>query len=63
MFVRGPYEGDLEVDFPHWCPVLAVAAMAAFPWIRWSKQFSLRTLLIGMALVAMGLGAIAYAVR
>ena len=58
VFVRGPYDGDLEIDFPHWCPVLVVATLTAFPWIRWSKRFTLRTLLIATTLIAVVLGLI-----
>jgi len=63
VFVRGPYEDDLEVDFPHWCPVLLVGALAAFPSIGWSKRFSLRILLIATTLVAVVLGLIVYLAR
>jgi hypothetical protein len=35
--------------------------VAAVPWIKW--RFSLRTLLIGTTLVAVGLAAIVYAAR
>jgi hypothetical protein len=44
------------VQAPNWFPVLAAAAVSIVPWIKW--RFSLRTLLIAMALVAMGLGII-----
>jgi hypothetical protein len=62
-FVRGPYEADLEIDFPHWCPVLVVAALTASPWVRWSERFSLRTLLIATTLVAVVLGLVVWATR
>jgi hypothetical protein len=42
------------VQAPNWFPVLVAAALAAAPWIKW--RFSLRTLLIATALVAVGLG-------
>ena len=45
---------------PYWFSVVLVAAFATMPWIRWSKHFSLRTLLIVMTLVALGLGFAAY---
>jgi hypothetical protein len=45
---------------PHWLAVVLTAAIAASVWIRW--RFSLRTLLIVMTLVAVGLGAIVCAV-
>src|SRR5262249_41851785 len=37
--VRGPWEGDLEIDFPHWCPVVIALTFSALPWIRLSKAF------------------------
>jgi hypothetical protein len=46
---------------PHWLKGLICLALAAVPWLNW--RFSLRTLLIVMTLVAVGLGAIVYAVR
>ena len=48
--------GDRVIFIPHWFPVLIFAAMAALPWIRWSRRFSLRTLLIGMTVIAVVLG-------
>jgi hypothetical protein len=41
---------------PHWFPVLLTALLATVPWLRW--RFSLRTLLIAITLVAVGLGVI-----
>jgi hypothetical protein len=49
-------DGNLIV--PLWLPVILTATLAAAPWIRWSKRFSLRTLLIAMSLVAVVLGTI-----
>jgi hypothetical protein len=43
---------------PHWFTAMSFAFLAAVPWIRWSKSFSLRTLLIATTLVAMVLGAL-----
>jgi hypothetical protein len=43
---------------PLWAAVLAIATIAAVPWIRWSKRFSLRTLLIATTLAAVVLGLI-----
>jgi hypothetical protein len=51
------------LSMPFWFLVITSATLAAFPWIRWSKRFSLRTLLIATALVAMALGLIAVMVR
>jgi hypothetical protein len=49
------------VVFPHWLPVVVCGTFAAIPWtpwIPWSNRFSLRTLLIAMTLLAVGLGSI-----
>jgi hypothetical protein len=51
-----------EFLFPHWLPVLISAALAAAVNIR-LRQFSLRTLLIATALVAVGLGMVVYLAR
>ena len=49
--------GTERVTFmPYWFPILISAACAAIPWLQWSKRFSLRTLLIGVTLVAVVLG-------
>jgi hypothetical protein len=46
-------EGFSRVTFvPYWFPVIVSAACAALPWVRWSRRFSLRTLLITTSLVA-----------
>ena len=41
---------------PHWMFVMLWASLSAAPWVRWSRRFSLRTLLIAMTMVAIGLG-------
>ena len=48
------------VFVPDWCPVLITALLATTPWIRWSRNFSLRTLLIATTLVAVVLGIIVW---
>jgi hypothetical protein len=45
---------------PHWFMAVVFAMFAAIPWIRWSKRFSLRTLLIATTLVAVALGLIVW---
>jgi hypothetical protein len=52
------YEDGFVTAFiaPHWLPALLLAALGIIPWISRSWRFSLRTLLIGTALVAVGLG-------
>jgi hypothetical protein len=52
-----------EAWVPYWIPTLLLGALAAAPWIRWSKRFSLRTLLIATTLVAAVLGLAVYAAR
>lgn len=41
---------------PIWVPMFAFAILAGVPWIGWSKQFTIRTMLIITALVALVLG-------
>jgi hypothetical protein len=53
-------DDGFELFAPHWCSVVVFAAIAAAPWIRWSRRFSLRTLLIVTTLVAVGLGMVVY---
>jgi hypothetical protein len=48
---------------PYSSLVLLSATFATVPWIRWSKRFTLRTLLIATTLVAVILGAIVYAAK
>jgi hypothetical protein len=43
---------------PLWFLVFVAAGIAAAPWLSWSRRFSLRTLLIGMTVVAILLGLI-----
>jgi hypothetical protein len=50
-----------SICFPHWFSILLIAVLTAAPWI--GRRFSLRTLLIAMTLVAVGLGLIVYAMR
>jgi hypothetical protein len=44
---------------PHWLLVVLLGALAALPWVKWSWRFSLRTLLVVMTIVAIGLGLMA----
>jgi hypothetical protein len=48
---------------PIWLLEPLIVAIAALPWIHWSKRFSVRTLIIATTLVAVVLGLIVYAVR
>jgi hypothetical protein len=58
-----PSNKSFIVCAPHWFLILLSAALAAAPWVPWSKRFSLRTLLIATTLVAIGLGAVIYLAR
>jgi hypothetical protein len=51
------------IGFTHWFPTFVLAIIAALPWIRWSKRFSLRTLLIAPTLLAAALGLMARSIR
>ena len=46
------------IRVPIWVAALAAAILAHAPWIRWSRRFSLRALLIATTLVALVLGII-----
>ena len=48
---------------PDWLLATLCVLIAATPMLAWPKQFSLRTLLIAMTLVAVGLGLAVYANR
>jgi hypothetical protein len=51
----------IVVEFYTLLSIPLIAALVAAPWMRWSNRFSLRTLLIGMTLIAALLGAIVWA--
>jgi hypothetical protein len=53
--------GVVNVHLPFWLIALSWAVLAMLPWLRW--RFSLRTLLIAMTLIAVGLGVVIYAIR
>ena len=52
---------DYNVMFPYWLPFVIAGLLAVAPNVRWSKQFTLRTLLITTMLVAVVLGLAVYA--
>jgi hypothetical protein len=52
-----------SIHVPFWFLALALTAVAAAPWIRWSRRFTLRTLLIATTLVAVALGLAVLATR
>jgi hypothetical protein len=53
--------GFQSVLAPHWFLVMVSFTLAGIAWLPW--RFSLRTLLIAMTLVAVGLGLAVYAAR
>jgi hypothetical protein len=57
--IRSNRNSNVVVIIPYWFLVLSLGVIAAAPWIRW-RRFSLRTLLIGMTLIAVGLGLLAW---
>jgi hypothetical protein len=42
--------GDHFFHFPYWLPILLLSSVVVLPWVRW--RFSIRTLLIATAVVA-----------
>jgi hypothetical protein len=48
---------------PYWVVLLVFLALGVFPWLKRMTRFSLRTLLIATTVVAVLLGATAYAIR
>lgn len=60
FFVRG---SEVWIRVPYWFLVMLFGVLTAVPWPRWSKRYSLRTLLIATTLVAVGLGVIIYFMR
>jgi hypothetical protein len=57
------YPDKRYIGAPYWFLTVTVAALGAVPWIQPSRRFSLRTMLIATAVVAVTLGLIAYAGR
>lgn len=49
---RVPFTGEIEMQAPYWSLIPLSLTLAAAPWVRWSKRFSLRALLIAMTLIA-----------
>jgi hypothetical protein len=55
--------GCWNVRCPHWVLVGVISGFAYLPWMRWSKSFSVRTLLILTTVFAVALGMILWATR
>jgi hypothetical protein len=51
------------IAVPQWCPLFVTAIIAAIAWPKWAKRFSLRTLLIGITVVAALLGLLVWAMN
>ena len=60
-FLRVVDSGGISVFISHGLVAVLLVAGSLASWMNW--QFSLRTLLIAMTLVAVGLGRIIYAIR
>jgi hypothetical protein len=60
VIVSSPF---FVICFPYWFLVGVTMAMAAIPWRKRMWQFSLRTLLIGITVAAVGLGLAVWALR
>ena len=56
-------DGSFWAAVPHVIVISVFAALAAVPWIRWNRRFSLRTLLIATTLVAVVLGLAVWSVE
>jgi hypothetical protein len=54
---------DFLVQVPMWFTAVVPAVFAAVPLMRWSKRFSLRTLMLATILIAAVLGAIVWLIR
>jgi hypothetical protein len=61
--IHGSWRSYFMVCVPYWFLVPLSVAVAAAPWSKWSRRFSLRTLLIATTFVAVLLGLIAFAIR
>jgi hypothetical protein len=54
---------ERAIIMPYWALLFPAAGFTTCTWVRWSKQFSLRTLLIATTLIALLLGLAVYATR
>jgi hypothetical protein len=46
---------NMVIVLPHWLLTLAMLMLAAVPWIRWSRRFTIRTMLVITTLIAVAL--------
>jgi hypothetical protein len=63
LLIRGFKFGKSDFRVPHWFLVLLSATCAAVTWPKWSRRFTLRSLLITMTVVVVLLVAIIYAIK
>lgn len=63
LFQRTSTPAGTTIYFPTWLLAALIAAISAAPWFPFSKNFSLRTLLIATTLVAVVLGLIVLTTR
>lgn len=62
-FCAGETVLGYAIMVPHWFAALTIGTLGALPWLRWSKRFSLRTLLIATTLIAVGSGLIVWSMH
>jgi hypothetical protein len=60
LWARDYLDTRLLASLPYACPTLLLLAFAAAPWTSGRSQFSLRTLLLALTLVAVVLGVIVW---
>jgi hypothetical protein len=69
--IEGSYAGSFYshgatgflLAIPYWFQIPLIIAIGVAPWIRLRQRFSLRALLIGMTIFALGLGLVVYSLR
>jgi hypothetical protein len=48
-----------HISLPHWAALIALMVLPSITWIDWKLRFSLRTLLLGMTVIAVLFGIVA----
>jgi hypothetical protein len=61
--IFGWHDDGLIIIPSNLLPIIIALACCFYPWVYWSKRFSLRTLLIATTLVAVVLGLVVWAAR
>jgi hypothetical protein len=49
---RFDWSRNISIWLPHWLIVVVTLLLAAVPWIRWSRRFTIRTMLVVTTLIA-----------